>query len=365
MLAVVTGAVLAAEEESSNFLVAPNLGVMIWTVIAFLLALYVLRKKAFPQITEALDKRQRAIEESIDSASRTKAEADDLLAEYRERLKEARAQAEEIVTRARAAGQTAERESAEAAKVKREELMAQAKKDIEAETRRAIGEIRNEVADLTVAATEKVTRKTLTRGGPGAPRRGGPGRARLHRPERGAPLGMEEIARVYARSLFEVAQDGGKIDVVKEQLGQFAEALEGDRELAVFFFSPYFSTQEKKDGLSSMLEGPDPVVQNFLELLVEKHRMPAVFRLRREYDRLWEEENKLLPVQVTSAIELDPATIERIGREIGEQTGRKVNLESSVDPDVLGGIVLRVGNSILDASIRTRLENLRKQVSKA
>lgn len=107
------------------------------------------------------------------------------------------------------------------------------------------------------------------------------------------------------------------------------------------------------------------MVQNFLELLIEKHRMPAIFRLRRELDRLWEEENKLLGVQITSAVELDAATVERIGREIGEQTGRKVNLVSSVDPDVLGGIVLRVGNSILDASIRTRLENLRKQVARA
>ena len=176
---------------------------------------------------------------------------------------------------------------------------------------------------------------------------------------------MEEIARVYARSLFEVAIEAGRIDVVKEQLGQFADALDGNRELSVFFFSPYFSTTEKKDGLTGMLDGADPIVQNFLELLVEKHRMPAVFRLRREYDRLWGEENKLLPVQITSAVELDPATIERIGREIGEQTGRKVELVYSVDPDVLGGIVLRVGNSILDASIRTRLENLRKQVARA
>ena len=176
---------------------------------------------------------------------------------------------------------------------------------------------------------------------------------------------MEEIARVYARSLFEVAQEADKLDVVREQLGEFADALEETRELAVFFFSPYFSTTEKKDGLTSALEDADPVVQNFLELLIEKHRMPAVFRLRREFDRLWEEENKLLPVQITSAVELEAATVERIGREIGEQTGRKVNLVSSVDPDVLGGIVLRVGNSILDASIRTRLETLRKQVARA
>ncbi len=152
----------AAKEESSTFLVSPDLGLMLWTLLSFVTALFILRKYAFPKITEALDKRQHAIEDSIDTATRTKAEADELLAEYRERLKEARVQAEEIVTRARTAGASAERESADAAKAKGEELMEQARKDIEAETRRAIGEIRSEVADLTVAATEKVTRKTLT-----------------------------------------------------------------------------------------------------------------------------------------------------------------------------------------------------------
>ena len=176
---------------------------------------------------------------------------------------------------------------------------------------------------------------------------------------------MEEIARVYARSLFEVTQAHGNLDEVREQVGQFAEALDGDRELQVFFFSPYFSTQEKKDGLGKALEGADPTVENFLELLIEKHRMPAIFRVRRELDRLWQEENKLLAVQITSAVALEPETVERIGREIGEQTGRKIDVVSSVDPEVLGGIVLRVGNSILDASIRTRLEHLRKQVARA
>ncbi len=176
---------------------------------------------------------------------------------------------------------------------------------------------------------------------------------------------MEEIAQVYARSLFEVAKEGGKLDVVRDQLGEFASALEGERELSVFFFSPYFSTQEKIDGLHKALEGADETVVNFLELLVEKHRMPAIFRVRREFDALWEEENKLLPVEITSAVPLDQSTIDRIGREVGEQTGRKVELQATVDPDVLGGIVLRVGNSILDASIRTRLENLRKSVATA
>jgi F-type H+-transporting ATPase subunit b len=151
----------AAEEESSNFLVSPNIGLMIWTLLAFLVAMFILRKYAWPAITEALDKRQRAIEESIDVAESTRAEAQELLQEYRERLRAARQQADEIVARARKAGEVHERETLDKAKLQREELLAQTRRDIEAETRRAIQEIRAEVADLTVLATEKVTRKTL------------------------------------------------------------------------------------------------------------------------------------------------------------------------------------------------------------
>jgi F-type H+-transporting ATPase subunit delta len=176
---------------------------------------------------------------------------------------------------------------------------------------------------------------------------------------------MEEIARVYARSLFEVARDKGSLDRVREEIAQFAEALDESHELSVFFFSPYFSTEEKKDGLKTAIDDADPVVINFLELLLEKHRMPVIHRVRRELDSLWESENKLLPVEITSAVELDKAIVARIGDELGKQTGQKVELTAHVDPDVLGGIVLRVGNSILDASIRNRLEQLRKQVVKA
>jgi len=151
----------AAEEESSNFLVSPNVGLMIWTLLAFLIAMLVLRKYAWPAITDALDKRQHAIVESIETAEKTRTEAQGLLQEYRERLREARKQADEIVARARKAGDVQERESLDKAKVTREEMLEQTRRDIEAETRRAIQEIRSEVADLTVIATEKVTRKTL------------------------------------------------------------------------------------------------------------------------------------------------------------------------------------------------------------
>jgi F-type H+-transporting ATPase subunit delta len=176
---------------------------------------------------------------------------------------------------------------------------------------------------------------------------------------------VEEIARVYARSLFEVAKEHDKLDVVREQLAEVADAVAEQRDLQVFFFSPYFSTDEKVSGLDRILEDADETVLNFLSLLIEKHRMPALIRIRREFEGLWKEENRLLTVQVTSAIQLDESTVRQIGDAIGKQTGRRIELTSEVDPGILGGIVLRVGNSILDASIRNRLEKLRKQVAKA
>src|SRR4051812_5711272 len=160
MLATLT-TVVAASDSGGSFLVSPNVGLMIWTLIVFGISLYILSKVAFPRISEALDKRQHAIEESIDAAARTRAEANKLLAEYRERLAEARGQADEIVTRARKTGESAEAEILAEARTKREEMMEQTRRDIEAETRRAIQQIRAEVADLTIAATEKVTRKSL------------------------------------------------------------------------------------------------------------------------------------------------------------------------------------------------------------
>jgi F-type H+-transporting ATPase subunit delta len=176
---------------------------------------------------------------------------------------------------------------------------------------------------------------------------------------------MEEIAAVYARSLFEVAKEQDKLDDIRAQLGEFADAMHDSRELQTFFFSPYFSTQEKDDGLDRAVSGADPIVVNFLKLLIENHQMPVIFRVRRGYEDLWEHENRLLPVQVTSAVELDRATVKSIGDRIAEQTGQKVDLSAGVEPDLLGGIVVRVGNQVLDASIRNRLEQLRKQVARA
>ena len=176
---------------------------------------------------------------------------------------------------------------------------------------------------------------------------------------------MASADRVYAGALFDVAREKGTLDAVGEQLGQFADAVEGDRELQVFLFSPHFSSAEKSEGLRRAVDGADPELQNFLELLVEKNRMPELFRIRRQFEQLWKQENRLLDVTVTSAVELDPAVVEKVGTEVERQTGQKVELASRVDGEILGGIVLRVGNMVLDASIRSRLEKLRKSVAQA
>jgi len=174
-----------------------------------------------------------------------------------------------------------------------------------------------------------------------------------------------QAERAYAEALFDVAEKKGSLEAVGEGLGQFADALDRDRELQVFFFSPHFSSAEKVEGLRRAVSGAEPELLNFLELLIEKGRMPEAFRIRREFERLWKRRQRRIDVTVTSAAELDPAVVEKIGAEIERQTDRKVDLASRVDEEILGGIVLQVGNMVLDASIRNRLEKLRKSVARA
>lgn len=176
---------------------------------------------------------------------------------------------------------------------------------------------------------------------------------------------MEQAAEVYARALFEVASERGVLDTIREQLAQFVDVLSTNHTLQTFFFSPYLSTDEKKDGLARLIEGAEETFMSFLETLVERHRMPEIFHIRARYEELWDAEMKRLPVEVTSAVELDDAFVREIGERIGTQTGNKIELTRVVDPDIVGGIVLRVGDFILDASIRNRLDQLRKQVGRA
>jgi F-type H+-transporting ATPase subunit delta len=176
---------------------------------------------------------------------------------------------------------------------------------------------------------------------------------------------MEELGQVYSRALFESAVEGGELDEIQQQLGMWTDALGENKDLQTFFFSPRFSSAEKKDAIRKIIDGGNERFLNFLELLAERHRLPATFRIRRSFDELWREEHKMLPVEVTSAVELDESLVRSIGDRIEERTGRKVELTSRVDPDIIGGLVLRVGNRVLDASVQGRLQRLRKQITRA
>jgi F-type H+-transporting ATPase subunit delta len=176
---------------------------------------------------------------------------------------------------------------------------------------------------------------------------------------------MQDAVHVYAEALFEVAEEKGKLDAVRDGLGGFADAVGAERDLQVFFFSPYFSTAEKREGLRRAVSGAEPELLNFLELLIEKHRMPELLGIRRRFEELCKKAEGRIDVTVTSAVELDPAVVAKVGEEIERQTGRRVELASRVDEEIVGGLVLQVGNMVLDASIRNRLEKLRKSVAQA
>jgi F-type H+-transporting ATPase subunit delta len=173
---------------------------------------------------------------------------------------------------------------------------------------------------------------------------------------------MQEIADVYARSLFEVAQEHDALDEIKEELDSFADSLRDNQELRMYFFSPYFSTGEKKDGLHRVLDGADEHFVRFLEVLAENNRLPLVSRVRSRFDDLWAEERRLINAEVTSAVELDEDVVKEIGERIEEETGHRVELSTRVDPEVIGGLVIRVGNMVMDASVRNKLDRLREQV---
>ena len=177
---------------------------------------------------------------------------------------------------------------------------------------------------------------------------------------------MADAARVYAEALFEVGRDKGKLDALQQQLGQFADAVDGNRELQVFFFSPYLSSAEKKEGLKRAISGAEPELINFLELLVDKHRMPEIFRIRREFDELWKQENRRIDVTVDQRRRAGPGRRRenRPGGRTPDRGGGRP-LEPRSTTSILGGIVLQVGNMVLDASIRSRLEKLRKSVATA
>ena len=176
---------------------------------------------------------------------------------------------------------------------------------------------------------------------------------------------MEQLAHVYARSLFELANEEDRLDAVRDDLAAATEAVAASRELQQFFFAPFFSPEEKREAVGRVFTGADPLLEGFLGVLAENHRMPVIFRARKAFDQLWREQRKRLPVAMRSATKLDDQIVERLSARIAELTGKEVELSVDVEPELIGGFVLRVGNSILDASVRNRLARMRRELAAA
>lgn len=176
---------------------------------------------------------------------------------------------------------------------------------------------------------------------------------------------MEEISRIYATSLFEAAVGRNKVDEIKADLDQFTAAIAASDDLQLLLYSPYFSAEEKASSIDRIISGAQPEFVNFLKLLAEKHRISVIDRIRTQYTVLWAEHHKLLAVTVTSAVALEQDAVDKIASSIEQKTGQKVELTSKIDENIIGGLVLQVGNMVLDASVHGRLESLRKQVTAA
>ena len=294
-----------AEDEGGSFLVSPGLGLMIWTLVLFGFTMWVLEQGRVPEDRRgAGEAGERDPGEHRGGREAARRRPTSCSSEYRERLKEAREQAEDIVARARKAAEAAAAEAAAEGKEKREELVAAARTrhrdrdpplaGADPQGGRRPDRARHREGDPQVARRDEDHQRLVEEALAEVDFSALP--ARQRRAEYGEAASGGDRSRI-RRGLFEVAKEDGKLDEIHEQLGEFADALAENRDLQVFFFSPYFSSAEKREGIANAVSAPTDELMNFLELLAEKHRMPAIFRIRERFDELWAEENKRLEVR--------------------------------------------------------------------
>jgi len=349
---------------AANALIQVVPGLMIWTIIAFAITFFVLKKFAFGPIQGMIDQRRERIRQSLDEADNARAEARKLLEEHRALIGRARSDAEEILAEARRVADSTRERVREEAEVDRQRRMEGTHRQVEAETRRALEQIRAEVADLTVLATAKVTRGALD---PGAHRQliesaiadldfsaSRAGRTRV-----------AVVHRTYARALFNAAKERDRLDAVRADLAEFVEAAGAVPELRNLLRNPELDPRARSAALGDILEGAEELVRNFLRLLVEKGRATELDEIAAEFERMVAREQGRIEVDLTTAVELSDAEAQTIVGQIEKAAGREVEATRSVDPDLIGGLVLQVGSMRVDASVRGRLERLRHELSTA
>ena len=338
---------------------------MIWTIVCFLITFYVLKKFAFGRIQHTIDERRKRIREALDEADRARTEAQKLVEEHRATMAQARGQAEEILAEARKVAESQRRRLRDELEEDRQRRLEETSRQIEAETARALQAIRSEVADLTVIATQKVTGKVLDAADhkrlideaigeldfsalPGEPE-----------------LGMAVVARTYARALFEAAQNEGRIEPVRDELATFVQAVDEVPELRALIRNPELDPPTKAAALDAVLEGADELVRNFVRVVAEKGRAAQLDEILREYEALVAAEEHILNVELTTAYELSDDDAVAIVQQIEKASGRRVEAARTVDPDLIGGLVLKAGSLEVDSSVRGRLERLRRDLAHA
>ena len=345
---------------ASNPLIQVTPGLMIWTIVCFLIALYVLKRYAFGPIQHTIDQRRERIRQSLDEADQAREEARKLLEEHRKLIASAQTDAEQILSEARRIGDANERRMREELEADRQRRLEETRKQIEAETRRALEQIRLEVVDLSLLAATKVTRKSLDDADQQAPDRGGRRRARLLRA--GGQQEVSVVDRVYAKALFEAAQEGKKLEPVREQLAQLVEAEREVPELRELLRNPQVDPRARRAALEDVLTGSEELLRNFLLVLADKGRAGQLEEIASEFERLVAEHEGIVHAELTTAVELSDDEAQKLLQQIEQASGRKVEATRTVDPDLIGGIVLQVGSHRLDASVRGRLDRLRRQL---
>ncbi len=345
----------------SNPLVKVIPGLMIWTIIAFAITFFVLRRYAFGPIQKLIDDRRERIRESVEEADRVREEARSLLEEHKALIGQARSEAESILAEAR---KLADAQHAADARGDRGRPAAAARGD-RASDRAGQGAGAHRAAAGGGCPVPRGSREDhpqdADRRRPEAPDRRGARRDRLLAAG-GEPL-IATAQRIYAKALFEAAEDKGRLDLVREQLGDLAHSIGEVPELASVLENPETDSRVKADVLEQILGGGDELIRNFVRVVVEKGRAGEIRGIAAEFEALVAARAHVLDVELTTASELSDADFEHIVNDIEKRSGRTVQASRSVDPDLIGGIVLQAGSLRLDASLRGRLDRLRQELA--
>ncbi len=355
-------------DDNGNPLLEASPGLMIWTLVIFGITLFILKRYVFGPVGQAIEKRRADISQSIEEAERSRDEATALLEDYRTRLAEARREADALREQGRKEGERQAQEIVTQAHAQRERILADAETQISAEARSAASGLRDQVATLALLAAEKVSRRSLSdddhrrlieeaiaEADLSAVATNGNGRTRLR----------VSVATTYADALYEAAVDADAVPQVAADVNAFAEAVEGSPELRMALDNPEIDSRAKTSVIAAVAADAHPLVGNFLQVLVERGRIAEFLEIAQAFRERVARAQARIEVEAVTAVPLPDDLRDRIVESIQSKTHATVELTESVNPDVVGGLVLHVGEVVIDGSVRHRIEELRHDLTRA